>query len=403
MKLLYISTFMFKKKGEATYGLPSCSDSFFEKYLDVFDSVRVLGEEIKDYLDSSNLVIIKDEFISVRILPRNTTPKEFKNDKILKNILLEEISYAEAILIKPSTRRGIMAIRIAESLNKPYMIEMTGDIHNALLQSSSLVRRLYAPIIYRNIKRAIAKCQFGLYVSEYYLQEKYKILGKTCGCSDVILDLSSSSVLEKRLEKIEQMNCNSIINLALIGFYKGNGKGIDTAIRALSKLPNNFQLTILGNGTEESRLKWYEYGKKYNVASGRIHFPNPLKSSDEVLLWLDYYDFFVLPTRSEGFGRCIVEAMSRGCPCFATKICTIPEFLSNDCLFQMDDDNSLAELLIKFTYNKDLMKKAAIENFESVKRFDFTILKERRNNFLLQFKNYCEEISAKSDDSISLN
>ena len=43
MQLLYISTFMFHKREKKTLALPSCADSFFEKYLDVFDTVRVLS------------------------------------------------------------------------------------------------------------------------------------------------------------------------------------------------------------------------------------------------------------------------------------------------------------------------------------------------------------------------
>ena len=114
MKLLYISTFMFHKDEQCTFALPSCADGFFGKYLEVFSSVRVLGEEIKAYLDKSALVEMMDPNIQVRILPANTNPKDFVNDRKIRKLLTEEISAAEAILIKPATRRGMMAIKIAE-------------------------------------------------------------------------------------------------------------------------------------------------------------------------------------------------------------------------------------------------------------------------------------------------
>ena len=41
---------MFYNESDKVYGLPSCSDKFFAKYLEVFDSVKVLGEKIKNYL-----------------------------------------------------------------------------------------------------------------------------------------------------------------------------------------------------------------------------------------------------------------------------------------------------------------------------------------------------------------
>lgn len=389
MRLIYISTFMFCKENGKTYGLPSCADSFFEKYLDVFDSVRVLGENLKGYLNKSALVEMNDKRIQVEILPSNTRPEGFKNDRYLKRKLTEAIGQADAILIKPASRRGMMAIRIAERLKKPYMIEMTGDIHNALMQSTSTVKRIYAPVFYRQIRRAIKKCEFGLYVSKDYLQGKYPIKGRMCGCSDVVLEPSAPKILEKRLNKIEQMKAEDPINLALIGFYQGNGKGVDTAIRALAQLPGNYRLSVLGNGTEENRQKWYTYAKDHGVSADRLLFPEPLPSAQAVLHWLDAYDFFVFPTRSEGFGRVVAEAMSRALPCFATNICTMPELLSEECLFPLDDDRRLAELLSEYTADKKRMKETARRNFEFVRNYDFEVLKKRRDAFLSEFKVYC--------------
>ena len=389
MQLLYISTFMFYKEADKTYGLPSCADSFFGKYLDTFDSVKVLGEGMKSYLSKSALVEIRNKDIQVAILPANTRPKDFVNDKVVKQRLTEEIMRADAILIKPASRRGMMAIKIAEKLGKPYMIEMTGDIHNALLQSPSKIKRLYAPLLYRQIKAAIRRCKFGLYVSKDYLQGKYPIQGAMCGCADVVLEPAEDVVLEKRLQKIDRMQVGEIINIALVGFYQGNGKGVDTALRALSHLPDNYHLSVLGNGVEENRRKWYAYAQEHGVEKTRLHFPDPLPSAKDVLYWLDNYDCFVLPTRSEGLSRVIAEAMSRGLPCFATDICTMPELLPKECLFPLDDDRTLAQLLLEFTNDKQRMKRAAQVNFEHARDYGPETLKKRRDAFLGEFKSYC--------------
>ena len=46
MKLLYIGNYMFEEIDGEFYGLPSSSNTFFEKYLCVFDEVRVIGEHL---------------------------------------------------------------------------------------------------------------------------------------------------------------------------------------------------------------------------------------------------------------------------------------------------------------------------------------------------------------------
>ncbi len=394
MQLLFCSAFMFRKEGGKTYGLPSCADAFFEKYLEVFDSVKVLGNPVRDYIDTSALVEIKDPRIQVRITGNNAKPADFKNDKEIRLVLKEEIEKAEAVLIKPTNRKGIMALKIAEELNKSYMIDVTGDIHNALRQHPSLIKRLYSPIIYWQIKHAIRNCQFGLYVSKDYLQQQYPIKGEMCGCSDVILEKADDSVLNRRLQRIESMDINKRVDIALIGFYQGKMKGVDTAIRALSRLPETYHLNILGNGTKENRKMWIEYGKKRGVID-RIHFPQPLPNAKAVLEWLDTQDFFVLPSLSEGFPRCLPEAMSRCAVCFATNICSMPELLKQECLHPLGDDMALASLLKKYSEDKDLMKKNAIRNFEKAMEYDFELLKERRNAFLMRFKEYC--IKQKND------
>lgn len=391
MKLLYISTYAFDKRDGIFYGLPANAEPFFQKYLDVFEEIRVLGRRGAGFLNVDNFVPITDKRIKVRMLPSNRTPREFVNDGIVKKILREEISQAEAILIKPSTRKGMMAEKIADELHKPYMIEMTGDVHNALSRHPDWKRRLYAPFLYHQIKYAMRNCKFGLYVSQDYLQNKYPINGETCGCSDVVIEPVSQEIIERRIQKIRTLHEKDRVNMALIGFYQGKMKGVDTAIRALSQLPDFFHLNILGNGTQENRDKWIKYGEKYAVFN-RIHFPAPLPSSHEVLEWLDTQDFFVLPTLSEGLCRCVVEAISRGCPCFCTDITTMSELLPKDCLFQPKDDSKLASLVLSTYENLANMESIAYKNFDHAKDYDAQLLRNRRNDFLRKFKKYCEEI-----------
>lgn len=104
------------------------------------------------------------------------------------------------------------------------MIEMTGDIHNALLQNPSRIRRMYAPVLYKQIRNRIQNCEFGLYVSNYYLQNKYPIKGKMCGCSDANISKLKPEILEERIKRIDDTELEKESIWHWLGFTKEQEK-----------------------------------------------------------------------------------------------------------------------------------------------------------------------------------
>lgn len=388
MRLLYISKYQFVEKEDGMYALPAYGDAFWQKYLDVFEGVDVLAEKVKGYLNNGTLTKITDERINVIILPENTNPKDFINDKVIKKILRKYIESASAILIKPTNRKGIQAIEIAKSLNKPYMIELTGDLKLTLKNHKNPLKRLYGPIIHRQTLKVIKDCKYGLYVTEKYLQKIYPIAGKQCGCTDTFIPDPEPVTLENRLAKINKLDTSTNINIGMVSSYHDNRKGIDTAIEALERIKDKrVILHILGLGTEEDREKWYKFADKRDVRE-QIVFDSSLSGIEKVLAWNDEMDIIILPSRSEGLPRCIVESLSRACPCILSDVCGMPELVNDKWLHKPGDANKLAELLTNMMQNTQNMVEAANENYERAHDFTQSVLKTRRNGFLKDFLNY---------------
>ena len=391
MELLYISCCQFSQSEGKTRALPAYGDKFWEKYLDVFNSVHVLGEQVKGYLDNGTLTEITNPNVSVDILPRNTNPKDFKNDRIIERKLRNEIKKAEAILIKPSSRKGMMAVRLAEEYGKPYMVELTGDLNLSLRVHRNILKRVYSPYIHRQILKTIKNAPFGLYVTEQYLQKVYPIAGKQCGASDVFINELLPAVLEKRLEKISALQCDKSLNIGLIGSYHDDRKGIDTAIEAIAQIDSkeiNAHLNILALGVEEDRQKWRDFAQGKGV-SEQLHFPPSCDTTEKVLEWIDTQDMIILPSRSEGLPRCIVEAMSRACPCITSDVCGMPELINHNWLHKPGDGGKLAVLIAQMAKDKQAMVAAAQENFSNAERFLRKNINAHRNSFLTEFKEYC--------------
>ena len=94
-------------------------------------------------------------------------------------------------------------------------------------------------------------------------------------------------------------------------------KGIDILIKAWNKvvqMENNLKLIILGSGPQELELKRLSESLKLADSvefRGAVH---------DVEKYLRDADLFVLPSRAEGLSNSLLEAMSRGIPCIATKV-----------------------------------------------------------------------------------
>lgn len=383
--LLYISTYQFQKSMNNVYAFPSYADQFWGKYLDVFDTITVLGEEIRMEKCERNLSLISDKRIDVQLIPYNARPGMLKADCCVRKALYKFIDKNNYIIIKANYRKGLIAIDICKKLNKTYIVAFSGDMYLDLQSSKNLLKRMYAPIIHKKTLTYIKDAKYGLYVTDRYLQSIYPIEGKQCGCTNTILKGISEEALGHRLKKIEQFNPYNKVIIGLVGTYSDNRKGIDTALRAISLThKKNIELHILGVGTKKDQNQWYNLAFKLQI-NKQLYFDVPLKTVDEVLKWNDNIDISILPSRSEGLPRCIIESMSRACPCIISNVCGMSELVDGKWLHEPDDFEKLADLIGKMTNNKENMYIAARQNYERAKYYEYENVRRRRNEFLIDY------------------
>jgi glycosyltransferase involved in cell wall biosynthesis len=108
-------------------------------------------------------------------------------------------------------------------------------------------------------------------------------------------------------------------------------KGIDVAVEALSLLPDDVVLVVLGEGPQRRRLD-----------APRVFLPGRVP---DVAAWLRRASVYVQPSRWEGFGLAVLEAMVCGLPVVATKVSSLPELVADGetgVLVPPDDSAALA-------------------------------------------------------------
>lgn len=124
-------------------------------------------------------------------------------------------------------------------------------------------------------------------------------------------------------------------------------KGVDVLLEAFSILRSRGRpatLVIAGDGPERRRL---ERAARRLGVDGAVRWEGNLPRQRLVQI-LDEATVFVLPSRSEGLGRVVVEAMARARPVVATSVGGVPDVIVHGLtgvLTRPDDPGSLADCI----------------------------------------------------------
>lgn len=133
--------------------------------------------------------------------------------------------------------------------------------------------------------------------------------------------------------------------LLFVGRVDDTRKGLDILIIALPKVLEKVDVYLLAVGKGD-QTKARELAESIGV-SNKIVFTGFV---DDITLKKCYAlcDVYVCPSRLEGFGLTLLDAMAVGKPIVATKVGAIPEIIrdkANGVLVKVDDENSLARAI----------------------------------------------------------
>ncbi len=106
-----------------------------------------------------------------------------------------------------------------------------------------------------------------------------------------------------------------------------HSKGVDVLLRALARLhaaagrpaPVRYRYIHVGSGPA---AKYVEIARGAGLPEGAALFPGPVEDVERFYAGLD---LFCLPSRTEGLGTVLLEAMASGLPAVATRVGGVPE------------------------------------------------------------------------------
>ena len=169
---------------------------------------------------------------------------------------------------------------------------------------------------------------------------------------------------------IKQNNTSNKINQVLSVGRITQEKGIETLIRAWSLLDpsirNGWRLKIVGEGPDKEKF----IGLTANLCLHEIEFHD---GTPDVSTFYEESKIFVIPSRVEGFGMTIIEAMAKDCCVISSKTLGGTELIKNETtglLVEIDSAPDLASKL-KIIMNDDVIRSKFAKNAQCfVEKFE---------------------------------
>jgi glycosyltransferase involved in cell wall biosynthesis len=305
--------------------------------------------------------------------------KVLPTSKIL-TIIDEEVRRADIIMVRLPSLLGLYTAFCAIKNKKEFTVEVVGSAWGSYWYKSLSGKIMALPLELLS-KYIIKRAAYVLYVTDKYLQKEYPTNGTTVGCSDVVLEGRSMSVLSQRLSALQENKRNKLIlgTLAQIDYkYKGH----DTVIKAIAQLKSkglSFEYRLAGSGSQE-------YIKKIAIQYGvleNISFFGQINHS-EINSWLDSLDVYVQPSLTEGLPRAVIEALYRALPVVVSNAGGMYELVEPFCTYRKGKVNELVQIL----QNIDNEKKQEMSrrNFYFSEKFNYEKLQETRRSFYEQIR-----------------
>ncbi|MCC3375553.1 glycosyltransferase [Cohnella sp. REN36] len=366
----------------------------WQRYLNVFDRLTVVGRgrKLPADADSAGKTLSSGPNVEFLVLPSLSNPvNKLIKKGYVERMLSEAILQADAVIARLPSELGAEAVRLARKFGKPFAVEVVACAWDGLWNYGSVQGKLYAPFSYQKTRSLVSQAPYAMYVTDSFLQRRYpNKAGRVGVCSNVEIAESPAEVLERRLAGIRGRQEEKPIVFGLIGSLNGRTKGIDVALRALSRIRDQlppFEFRILGDGSQD---RWKALADRLSLGDA-VKFCGVLPSGQAVWEWLDEIDLYLQPSFQEGLPRAAIEAMSRGCPVIGSTAGGIPELIGEECLHKPGHDRQLAERILAFAGRTDALAEQAKRNFARSADYVKTKLDDRRQRFWQSFRTYAEQ------------
>ena len=385
---------------------------FWERYLDVFDRIRVVARATQVDRPPDGWLPVTGNNISFYPLPDFLGPRQYVERYVaIRRAIRKATPVKGALIMRVGSQiANVMSGKLRET-GYPYALEVIGDPYDVFAPGvvEHPLRSFFRWHFSRRLRDQCLNAIGVAYVTRHSLQMRYPNQMRSESLSDVELpgeallggiasthfssiELEASSIVEGA----KKAKLDGPFRVITVGSLAQMYKGVDILIEAVTLCHQQgleLEVVVVGDGKFRPQLE--ALARDRGVAE-RVSFLGQLTAGTAVRDELDKSDLFVLPSRTEGLPRALIEAMARGLPCIGSKVGGIPELLEESELVQPGQPQSLASKLIEVLRQPKRLESLSCRNRSLSLEYRDEVLKERRRAF---YRHVLEGTKERSDQN----
>jgi glycosyltransferase involved in cell wall biosynthesis len=366
---------------------------FWKRYLAVFEQVRIVARVLDAGEVPPESKRVDGPGVIVHPVPHYHGPLQFANrlPGICK-ALRESIANEDAVIMRVPSFLSVILEPMLRLSGRPYCLEVVGDPYDVF--APGVVKHPLRPVIRHLLTKTLQRqCRHAAgvaYVTKSALQKRYPCSSCTSGVSDVELgreafcshfssiELAPAQLLNSAREDSMRDRTGTI---AFVGSLEQLYKAPDVLLKAVARCVQagfDLELLIVGDGRYRGMLE--KLARDLGIAA-RCHFLGQVPAGAAVQQVLDAADLFVLPSRTEGLPRAMIEAMARSLPCIGSRVGGIPELLPEEDMVSPGDITGLATKIQEMLSDRRRRRQTSQRNNMVAREYVDTKLQQVRTEY----------------------
>lgn len=368
-KLIFIGTtrLHYDSRGNLRSSNPVMSLEEWDSFLYIFKEIVIIARIDESFI-SDDGYILDHPRIEVIGLPFYDGPLGFylsRNN--ISRFISEHIRDPKAVYLTwvPSPL-ALLVARAVHRIGGSLIVRVVGDAAGV---GQAIVPRPFNVLAARSAiyaaRQTVASADGVIYVTLGWLQKLYpaKKGAKTLARTNMKFPSELSTIFRKHVHDIN----STPYRLIAVGSQQQNYKGHDLLIKAVAELQREgFDLSLTLVGTGRFHHKLVTLAKNEDIHN--IEFIERIGTSLDVARYVSKFDLFVMPSRTEGMPKALMEAMAVGVLSIGSTAGGIPELLEEDAIFVSGSVSSLRDRIRVMMRNPALADRQRQRQAEMINR-----------------------------------